>query len=176
MGNVDEKWKIVDGEKRIVRSSWILDETGKAIRKTWDPQLDNWAPDGKAGGADNVFKSRLPRPMRIKSLDDAITTEEVLLTLALSPLVKEIKTLESDNNSQISKDKAALAATVNALAGPHQERLSSISQQIQSGFQSIFPGLGVLLHVEMIPPELKIENLLKQGSGLLVEEAAGQSR
>ncbi|HBR0984407.1 TPA: hypothetical protein MBH54_005600 [Klebsiella pneumoniae] len=114
--------------------------------------------------------------MRIKSLDDAITTEEVLLTLALSPLVKEIKTLESDYNSQISKDKAALAATVNALAGPHQERLSSISQQIQSGFQSIFPGLGVLLHVEMIPPELKIENLLKQGSGLLVEEAAGQSR
>ncbi|EJN1491799.1 TPA: hypothetical protein L9X67_000224 [Klebsiella pneumoniae] len=114
--------------------------------------------------------------MRIKSLDDAITTEEVLLTLALSPLVKEIKTLESDNNSQISKDKAALAATVNALAGPHQERISSISQQIQSGFQSIFPGLGVLLHVEMIPPELKIENLLKQGSGLLVEEAAGQSR
>ncbi|HHV5211684.1 TPA: ATP-dependent nuclease, partial [Klebsiella pneumoniae] len=176
MGNVDEKWKIVDGEKRIVRSSWVWDETGKAIRKTWDPQLDNWAPDGKAGGADNVFKSRLPRPMRIKSLDDAITTEEVLLTLALSPLVKEIKTLESDNNSQISKDKAALAATVNALAGPHQERISSISQQIQSGFQSIFPGLGVLLHVEMIPPELKIENLLKQGSGLLVEEAAGQSR
>ncbi|HDZ2730849.1 TPA: ATP-dependent endonuclease, partial [Klebsiella pneumoniae] len=80
MGNVDEKWKIVDGEKRIVRSSWVWDETGKAIRKTWDPQLDNWAPDGKAGGADNVFKSRLPRPMRIKSLDDAITTEEVLLT------------------------------------------------------------------------------------------------
>ena len=176
MGNVDEKWKIVDGEKRIVRSSGVWDETGEAIRKTWDPQLDNWAPDGKAGGADNVFKSRLPRPMRIKSLDDAITTEEVLLTLALSPLVKEIKTLESDNNSQISKDKAALAATVNALAGPHQERISSISQQIQSGFQSIFPGLGVLLHVEMIPPELKIENLLKQGSGLLVEEAAGQSR
>ncbi|MDH8511773.1 ATP-dependent endonuclease, partial [Klebsiella pneumoniae] len=60
MGNVDEKWKIVDGEKRIVRSSWVWDETGKAIRKTWDPQLDNWAPDGKAGGADNVFKSRLP--------------------------------------------------------------------------------------------------------------------
>ncbi|WP_141396828.1 ATP-dependent nuclease [Enterobacter cloacae] len=176
MGNVDEKWKIIEGQARIVRSSWVWDEYGKPIRKTWDPQLGNWAADGKAGGADNVFKSRLPRPMRIRSLDDAVTTEDVLLTLALSPLVKELKTLESDNNSQISKDKAALAATVNALAGPHKERLSSISQKIQLGFQSIFPGLGVQLHVEMTPPELKIENLLKQGSGLLVEEAAGQSR
>ncbi|GKW14474.1 hypothetical protein PEC301937_04240 [Pectobacterium carotovorum subsp. carotovorum] len=114
--------------------------------------------------------------MRIKSLDDAVTSEDILLTLALSPLVKELKTLESDKDSQISKDKSALAATVNALAAPHQKRLSSISQQIQTGFQSIFPGLGVQLHVEMTPPELKIENLLKQGSGLLIEEAAGQSR
>jgi len=176
MGNVDEKWKIIEGESRIVRSSWVWDGTGKSIRKTWDPLLGDWAADGKAGGADNVFKSRLPRPMRIKSLDDAVTTEDVLLTLALSPLVKELKTLESDKDSQISKDKAALAATVNALAGPHQERLSSISQQIQTGFQGVFPGLGVQLRVEMISPELKIENLLKQGSGLLVEEAAGQSR
>lgn len=176
MGNVDEKWKIIENENRIVRSLWTWDDSGKPVRKTWDPQLDDWAADGKAGGADNVFKSRLPRPMRIKSLDDAITSEDILLTLALSPLVKELKTLESDKDSQISKDKSALAATVNALAVPHQKRLSSISQQIQSGFQSIFPGLGIQLHVEMTPPELKIENLLKQGSGLLIEEAAGQSR
>lgn len=176
MGNVDEKWKIIENEKRIVRSLWIWDELGKPVRKTWDPQLGDWAADGKAGGADNVFKSRLPRPMRIKSLDDAVTSEDILLTLALSPLVKELKTLESDKDSQISKDKSALAATVNALAAPHQKRLSSISQQIQTGFQSIFPGLGVQLHVEMTPPELKIENLLKQGSGLFIEEAAGQSR
>ncbi|HHN8430283.1 ATP-dependent nuclease [Morganella morganii] len=176
MGNVDEKWKIIENENRIVRSLWTWDDLGKPVRKTWDPQLGDWAADGKAGGADNVFKSRLPRPMRIKSLDDAVTSEDILLTLALSPLVKELKTLESDKDSQISRDKSALAATVNALAEPHQKRLSSISQQIQSGFQSIFPGLGVQLHVEMTPPELKIENLLKQGSGLLIEEAAGQSR
>lgn len=176
MGNVDEKWKIIEGEKRIVRSSWIWDEFGKPTRRTLDPQTGDWADDGKAGGADNVFKSRLPRPMRIKSLDDAVTTEDILLTLALSPLVKQLKALESDKDSQISKDKAALAATVNALAVPHQKRLSDISLQIQTGFQSVFPALGVKLHVEMNSPELKIEQLLKQGSGLFVDEIAGQSR
>ncbi len=126
---------------RIVRSSWVWDETGKVIRKTWDPQLGNWAPDGKAGGADNVFKSRLPRPMRIKSLDDAITTEEVLLTLALSPLVKELKTLESDNNSQISKDKAALAATVNALAVLIRKDFPAFLSKYNLDFKVSFQGL-----------------------------------
>lgn len=176
MGNVDEKWKIIEGENRVVRSSWVWDEFGKSIRRTWDPQTGDWADDGKAGGADNVFKSRLPKPMRIKSLDDAVTTEDILLTLALSPLITQLKALENDKESQISKDKAALAATVNALAVPHQERLSTISQQIQTGFQSIFPGLGVKLHVSMNSPELRLEQLLKQGSGLFVDEASGRSR
>ncbi|MGX9565237.1 ATP-dependent nuclease, partial [Escherichia coli] len=114
--------------------------------------------------------------MRIRSLDDAATTEETLLTLALTPLVKELKALECNKESQISKVKAALVKAVNEIAEPHQERFSSISRQIQTGFQHVFPALGVQLSVEMNPPELKIDNLLKQGSGLLVKEAAGNSR
>lgn len=58
-----------------------------------------------AGGADNVFKSRLPRPMRIRSLDDAATTEETLLTLALTPLVKELKALECNKSHKYQKLK-----------------------------------------------------------------------
>ncbi|MBY5413614.1 AAA family ATPase [Rhizobium leguminosarum] len=176
MGNVDEKWKVIEGEKRIVRSRWSWPVGGKAVRQTWDPQTGDWAEEGKAGGADNVFTSRLPKPMRIKSLDDALSTEDILLTLALSPLAKELKALETDAESQISKDKAALAATVNGLAEPHKERLGVISEQIKTGFQGVFPGLSVSLHVEMTSPELKIDALLKQGSGIRVEEPSGQSR
>lgn len=176
MGNVDEKWKVIEGEKLIVRSRWSWPIGGKAVRQTWDPQTGDWAEEGKAGGADNVFTSRLPKPMRIKSLDDALSTEDILLTLALSPLVKELKALETDAESQISKDKAALAATVNGLAEPHKERLGVISEQIKTGFQGVFPGLSVSLHVEMTSPELKIDALLKQGSGIRVEEPSGQSR
>ncbi|MCZ5768772.1 hypothetical protein O5340_02130 [Escherichia coli] len=91
-----------------------------------------------------------------------------MLTLALTPLVKELKALECNKESQISK----MVKAVNEIAEPHQERFSSISRQIQTGFQHVFPALGVQLSVEMNPPELKIDNLLKQGSGLLVKEAA----
>lgn len=90
----------------------------------------------------------------------------------MTPLVKELKALECNKESQISK----MVKAVNEIAEPHQERFSSISRQIQTGFQHVFPALGVQLSVEMNPPELKIDNLLKQGSGLLVKEAAGNSR
>ncbi|MCZ5267710.1 hypothetical protein O5823_01820 [Escherichia coli] len=82
--------------------------------------------------------------------------------------MKELKALECNKESQISK----MVKAVNEIAEPHQERFSSISRQIQTGFQHVFPALGVQLSVEMNPPELKIDNLLKQGSGLLVKEAA----
>lgn len=177
MGNVDEKWKKVTGDHRIVRSRWTWAVGGgKGERQTWDPTEGIWAEDGKAGGADNVFKSRLPKPMRIKSLDDAISTEEILLTLALSPFVKELKAQEIDTQSQLHKDKVALATTVNELVVPHQERLNSISDKVKTGFQGVFPGLGVRLQVEMPSPELKLEALLRQGSGLRIEEPAGQTK
>ncbi|WP_200946522.1 ATP-dependent nuclease [Devosia sp. Root685] len=177
MGNVDEKWKKTAGSLRLVRSRWLWPALGgKTERQTWDPSENAWAEDGKAGGADNVFKSRLPRPMRIKSLDDAITTEDILLTLALGPFVKELKAQEIDTQSQLHKDKATLAKTVNQLIVPHQERLNSISDKVKTGFQGVFPGLGVKLHVEMPSPELKLEALLKQGSGLRIEEPAGPSK
>lgn len=177
MGNVDHKWKKIDGDHLVVSSRWTWSsDGGKAVRQTWDPETSDWAAEGKAGGADNVFVSRLPKPMRIKSLDDALSTEDVLLTLALSPFIKELKIIEADENSQLSKDKAALASTVNKLTGPHKERLDSISDQIKAGFQGVFPGLGVRLHVEMPTPELKLDALLKQGSGIRVDEVTGQSR
>lgn len=177
MGNVDEKWKITDGSKSIVRSRWVWPkEIGKATRQTWDPEISDWAEDGKAGGADNVFTSRLPKPMRINSLDDAISTEDILVTLALSPFVKELRELEGDENSQISRDKLALTTTVNKLTETHKERLDAISTQVKDGFQGIFPGVGVHLHVEMPVPDLKLEALLKQGSGIRIAEPAGQSQ
>jgi energy-coupling factor transporter ATP-binding protein EcfA2 len=177
MGNVDEKWKIVAGNNRIVRSrwSWPLDG-GKVVRQTWDPVAEDWAEDGKAGGADNVFRSRLPKPMRIGSLDDALTTQDVLLTLALKPLINELKISQADEGSQLSKDKQALTETVNSLSKTHQERIDAISEKVKVGFQGVFPNLGVKLHVEMASPELNLETLLKKGSGIRIEEPTGPAQ
>lgn len=177
MGNVDEKWKILEGNKRIVRSRWLWPSNGsKPVRQTWDPVAEDWAEDGKAGGADNVFRSRLPKPMRIGSLDDALVTQDVLLTLALKPFVNELKAIQADDGSQLSKAKSTLTATINSLSNTHKERIDNISEKIKIGFQGVFPNLGVKLHVEMAPPELNLESLLKKGSGIRIDEPAGPAQ
>ncbi len=57
--NVDEKWKIIQGDLRIVRSRWRWKSASKPERQTWNPELANgqgdWDEEGKAGGADNVL-------------------------------------------------------------------------------------------------------------------------
>lgn len=177
MGNIDPKWKIHAKDLRIVRSRWTWPATGgKAVRQTWDPAANDWAEEGKAGGADNVFTSRLPKPMRIKSLDDSNSVEDVLLTLAISPFISELKAIEAQPESELNQSKRKLAETVNALIEPHKARINAISSQVKTGFGSVFPGLGVRLHVEMPQPELKLDQLLKQGSGIRVEEPAGETR
>ena len=173
MGNVDPIWKEADGDYLVVRSRWQWPLNGPAVRQTWDPIRSLWAEDGKAGGADNVFKSRLPKPMRIKSLDDAGATEAVLLTLALTPFLAELKAVEGDPNSKLATAKRDLATIVNDLTKPHEKRIGDLSDQIQKGFQGVFPTLGVRVHVEMPDPELRLEALLKSGSGIRVAEPAG---
>jgi len=85
IGNVDARWKIDKDNLRIVRSRWQWAAPDfQRVRTTWDPAGGeagdgDWAADGKAGGADPVFSSRLPRPLRIGSLDDAERTEECCL-------------------------------------------------------------------------------------------------
>lgn len=77
IGNVDEKWKQAEGDLLVVRSRWQWSKPDyKSVRSTWDPVANDWAAEGKAGGADNVFKSRLPKPLRVGSLQDAESTRE----------------------------------------------------------------------------------------------------
>ena len=67
-----------------------------------------------------MFNSRLPRPLRIGSLDDAAKTEEMLLTLALGPLVagleKERIDPASDLSLALAAEKAVAAVENDSLA------------------------------------------------------------
>jgi putative ATP-dependent endonuclease of OLD family len=98
MLNVDEKWKKTSDGLKLVRSRWQWREIGsKPVRQTWDPMANEgggeWAEDGKAGGADNVFKSRLPEPLRVQSLGDAYEEHGQLLKLILGPVAQHLKEL-----------------------------------------------------------------------------------
>jgi energy-coupling factor transporter ATP-binding protein EcfA2 len=170
IANVGEEWKVVEGDLRILKSRWEWHMDGSMTRKTWSPTEEDWSSDAKAGGADNVFKSRLPRPLRIGSLEDADKTEELLLTLALSPFVAEMKAHQGDPKSDLSRSVSKLIGVVDELSKTHEERFDSIAAKVHEGFKGVFPNLGVRLDVAMAPPSISLDKLLKEGSGIRVKD------
>ena len=146
IGNVDDRWKQERDEFLVVKSRWQWCAPDfQKVRTTWDPAGGDgqgcWAEDGKAGGADPVFGSRLPRPLRIGSLEDAAKTEELLLKLALSPLFMELEKARSNPESDLAKAIESVSSSMNALSEQHQEHFNGIAGKVSTGFKSIFPRL-----------------------------------
>lgn len=132
IANVAEEWKVINGDLRVLKSRWEWDADGTSVRKTWRPEENGWSQDAKAGGADNVFKSRLPKPLRIGSLEDADKTEELLLTLALQPFVKEMQAYQGDPESNLSKSVSTLVSVVDELSKNHEERFEEIAVKVHN--------------------------------------------
>lgn len=170
VANVDEKWKTFSDGHLVVRSKWEWFPDGTSHRRTWNPEAGAWSDNEKAGGADNVFKSRLPRPLRIGSLQDASDTQAVLLALALSPFTKELGNLQKDPNSDLAKSVSNLTKIVSDLTKTHEDRFTQIAGQVHEGFAGVFPGLGIRLEVTMAEPKYDLEKLLKEGSGIRVTD------
>lgn len=166
IGNVDEKWKQPQGDLLIVRSRWQwAGPKFDMVRSTWDPQANAWASGEKAGGADNVFKSRLPKPIRIGSLQDAEATEKLLATMALAPLQTLIDTERASAVSQLSVAMEAVTAQLTQLGNAHQERFNEIAYRVATGFQGVFPGMGVRLNVQPTVIVPKVESGLRVKDG-----------
>jgi len=181
IGNVDAKWKTQKDGLLIVKSRWQWAPPNfYKVRTTWDPTAGpesqgDWAEDGKAGGADPVFGSRLPRPLRIGSLDDAAKTEEMLLTLALGPLIAGLEKERVNPKSELSLTIDSVSHRLNALSEAHQEHFNDISGRVAAGFKGVFPRLDVKLTVGAGPLVPKLGELIRSGSSLKVQDGAAET-
>lgn len=176
IGNVDKRWKIDRDGLRIVKSRWQWAAPDyQRVRTTWDPQggqdeTGDWAADGKAGGADPVFSSRLPRPLRIGSLDDADKTEEMLLTLALTPLITSLEKERTNTQSKLSVAISQVTNQIGELSNAHENHFNTIAKKITSGFQGVFPEMDVHLNIGASPLVPKISDLVKSGSSIRIKD------
>ena len=91
--NIAEKWKVLEGDLRLVRSrwEWRRETAWKPVRTTWDPEVGDWSVDTKAAGLDEVFTSRLPLPLRVGTLQDPEEEHKALLALVLQPIAERLK-------------------------------------------------------------------------------------
>lgn len=176
IGNVDARWKTEKAGLLIVKSRWQWTTPDfQRVRTTWDPKggedgTGDWAADGKAGGADPVFSSRLPRPLRIGSLDDAEKTEEMLLTLALTPLLTSLEKERTNAESELAKAIASVTAQIDSLGATHKEHFNQIAGRVTNGFQGVFPKLDVRLDIAAAPLVPKVVDLVKGGSGIKIKD------
>lgn len=152
--NVDDKWKVKAGELKIVRSRWQWRGIGeKPVRETWDPEANggtgDWADGEKAGGADNVFKSRLPQPLRVGSLGDAMTEHDQLLKLIIEPIAGELKKLQETEGSALQDAIAKLVDAANLPIRTYQDEIDEVGRKVRKGFTGVFPELDVQIKVRM---------------------------
>ena len=181
IGNVDAKWKVEQDDMLVVKSRWQWSPPGfQKVRTTWDPAAGPdgcgaWAEDVKAGGADPVFGSRLPRPLRIGSLDDPAKTEETLLVLALEPLLANLERERTNPESNLAQAISSVSAHMDVLSATHEEHFNQIAERVSTGFKGIFPELDVRLKVGAAPLVPKVIDLVKGGSNLYVKDGAAET-
>lgn len=164
MANIAERWKkteIRQGKEgletlRLVHSRWTWSEPRKKpTRTTFDHDLGDFNPDERAGGIDAVFQARLPRPLRIGSLQDVEEESTAIIKLVTDQLVKKVKSLQSDPASELAQALAAIVEHANKPVDEFKELISNIQEDVEKSYGNIFPKRKVVLDIGF--SEVKID-------------------
>lgn len=185
IGNIGEEWKVVEGDLRILTSRWqwrpedVVDGKVSSVRQTLRPGQDlaeneGYAEDGKAGGADNVFKSRLPQPVRIGSRGDPVEAEKALVKLVLEPVGTALSIAASDASTALAQAMVQLEEGVSGIVQDQEAKFSAAVSEVESGFTSVFPGLAIRLDVQAAAPKFDAARLVSDGSGLRVTDGGAE--
>ncbi|MFQ1701928.1 ATP-dependent nuclease [Loktanella agnita] len=181
IGNISEEWKEEREDLRILTSRWqwwpeqVEDGKVSPLRQTRLPsqaeeENGGYALDGKAGGADNVFNSRLPQPVRIGSRGDPAEAEKALMKLVLEPVGTALSNAAADADSALSLAMSQLQKGVTGIVQEQKSQFSEAVSQVEQGFTGVFPGLSVTLDVKAAPPRFDAAKLIADGSGLRVTD------
>jgi energy-coupling factor transporter ATP-binding protein EcfA2 len=173
IGNIAEKWKFDYKGYRIVRSRWVWTEIKlPPTRQTWDPGTDGHtgerAADGKAGGVDGVFKSRLPQPLRIDSLQDASEEHNQLMKLITEPVAEDLKGLLSSLDSDLKKALDMFVDEALKLVQKYKDEIQQTTTSIMKNLNGIFPNMQLSIDVNMPAPTIDPLKSLVGGSSIRI--------
>ena len=170
--NIDESWKIKDGELRIVKSRWIWDTNGAPVRTTWDPhqEIDDWSTESKASGLDTVFSSRLPVPFRIGALDDPKEEHNKLLTLILQPIAEELRASLKDEFSPLADAIKSITRLAKEPVAKQKETLETLKTNLNKNHNDIFPNLKIDFSIDIGDIKIDPTKLLLENSNLSFSE------
>jgi predicted ATP-dependent endonuclease of OLD family len=163
--NIAEKWKVTDGDLRLVRSKWEWNKETNwtKVRTTWDPEIDDYASDDRASGLDTVFNSRLPVPFRIGSLDYPDAEHKNLLTLVLQPIANKIKKQMENAASELRQAISLVGELARNPVDEERDRLNALKAELNRSHNAIFPELTMdfdigIGEIEINPIQMLLKN------------------
>jgi len=175
--NIDAKWKEPAEGLLLVRSKWTWPVAGgKPTRTTWDPSSKEYSDDGKASGLDTVFNSRLPRPLRIGSLENPADEHKKLLELVLEPIKTKLAVLMSEDGSEL---RVKLREVQTAAEGPvatFQKDLADVQEKVNSSYRRVFSEVQVQLTVTLGELVVDPGAALLKSSHIGIADSHGQTR
>jgi predicted ATP-dependent endonuclease of OLD family len=176
-GNVDEKWKVAQDGLLLVRSKWEWPAGGgKPVRRTWDPQVNDYAEDDRASGLDNVFNSRLPKPFRIGVSADTEEEHGKLISLVIEPVLERYTALMKDENSEIRSMLAALQMAAEKPVDEFRGIIQEVEGKVNTSYRNIFSASEIKLTVGLGKINFNPSDYLKAGSRVDVSEKHGQTK
>jgi hypothetical protein len=173
--NIAEKWKTSEDDLLLVRSKWEWSEESNwcVVRRTWEPERNDFSPDDKASGLDTVFSSRLPKPFRIGTLEQPEEEHKKLLMLILQPVADRLKAILADENSDLNKALSTFAELAQAPVAAEQEKLSAVRDDLNRSHKEIFPELDIDFDIGLGEIEIDpIKQLVKNSHLKFVEWAS----
>ena len=172
IGNIAEKWKLVEGDLRIVKSkwTWTLENKGNSIRETFDPEEGVYSPDGNAAELDNVFKSRLPKPFRIGALESPDSELKNLLKLIIDPISEKLKNELEDSASILSDALEKFNKEALKPVEAEAKKIEKYNDEITKNHNSIFPNLIIDLSIGLADLKFDPIKALVDGSKLNIKE------
>jgi len=170
VGNIAEKWKVIDGDLHIVKSKWTWDETGSKIRQTFDPTEGEYSEDGNAAGLDNVFTSRLPKPFRVGALEGPEGELKELLKLIVEPISQKLKKNLADVESEMSKALELFNLESIKPVEEEQAKIDKYNKELTDNHSLIFPNLSIDLTIGISEFKIDPVDALIKGSSLNIKE------
>jgi len=167
--NVGAEWVVEREGLRLLTSRWTwLSGAKSSVRKTLHREK-GWEHEEKAGGADNVFKARLPQPLRVGSLDGPEDEQKRLVTALLEPIGAELRRRQKED-PDLSRKLADAFDAANSALGDLSEDLRLAESELNKRLGDVFPKIPVEFKPSIGVAELDLAKLLSQNSTLCVKE------
>ena len=170
VANISEQWKISKGPYKVVRTKWTWDNNNNQVRQTYNPDLGDFDPDNNASGLDNVFISRLPKPIRIGALESPESNFNNLKKILLGDIAVKLEELILTPKTPINKALNKIRKEIGVFLSPMEEAIQNAQEKIQSNHEKIFPNIDISFNLGFSEIKVKaLDNLLK-GSDLTFKE------